>query len=253
MERPPAHPGMSGSSPGRSPSSLTQGTVLSVFKWAAPKPAAPTTIIERPQAQQPPNTPKLPIHTTKLFFFFWSHGFCFVYVCLCFCKANLVRVCCCGSYETGATHEGVRHWPVAGRGQGCSRPGRRVSARVSTGTAAEPLASCPVHPTSDTLAPAQGGSDRLSPDMPLGLPELSQGWRPPLKSRVSGRQAGEVEPGPERVGLALGGFALEVPAVSPRGWLGVWDRIRESSPGGCWLRSPGYSSPGKDQAVNSTL
>lgn len=62
-------------------------------------------------------------------------------------KASPVRVCCCGSYETGATHEGVRHWPVARRGQGCARSGRRVSAHAGTGTAAEPLARCPVHPT----------------------------------------------------------------------------------------------------------
>lgn len=61
-------------------------------------------------------------------------------------KASLARVCCCRSYETRTTHEGLRHWPVSPRGHGCSRQGRRVSARVCIGTAAELPAPCPIHP-----------------------------------------------------------------------------------------------------------
>lgn len=56
-------------------------------------------------------------------------------------------------------------------------------------------------------------------------------------------QAGEVEP-LERVALAFGGSAQELPAVSTRGWLRVWGRVRESPPGGGWLQAPGLWSPG---------
>lgn len=52
-----------------------------------------------------------------------------------------------------------------------------------------------------------------------------------------------MEPGSGRVALALGGFAQELPAVSSRGWLGVWGRLRENSPGGGLLLAPGYWSP----------